>query len=80
MNADGTEPLLLTSMLYLFIDAILAHVSNRNYHGGRIKEVAFDLMVEVFKSTTYTENFYGPQQRIKLSFKINVDINSNTAL
>jgi len=61
MNADGTEPLLLTNMLYLFIDAILAHVSNRNYHKGRIKEVAFDLMVEVFNSTTYTENFYEPQ-------------------
>ena len=61
MNADGTEPLLLTNMLYLFIDVILAHVSNRNYHKGRIKEVAFDLMVEVFKSTTYTENFYEPQ-------------------
>ena len=57
MNADGTEYLLLTNMLNLFIDAIRAHVSNRNYHGGRIKEVAFDLMVEVFKSTTYTENF-----------------------
>ena len=80
MNADGTEPLLLTNMLYLFIGAILAHVSNRNYHGGRIEEVAFDLMVEVFKSTTYTENFYEPQWRIKLSFKSNVDINSNTAL
>ena len=57
MNADGREYLLLENMLDLFIDNIRAHVSNRNYHGGRIKEVAFDLMVEVFKSTTYTENF-----------------------
>ena len=57
MNVDGTEPLLLTNMLNLFIDAIRAHVSNMNYHGGRIKEVTFNLMVEAFKSTTYTENF-----------------------
>ena len=73
-NADGTEPLLLTKMLNLSIDTIRVHVANRNYHGGRIKKVAFDLMVEVFKSTTYAENFYGPHRRIKLSFKRNDDI------
>ena len=67
-------------MLNLFIDTICVHVANRNYYGGRIKEVAFDLMLEVFKTTTYVENFYGPHKRIKLPFKRNDDIKSNTAL
>ena len=58
MNADGTEPLLLTKMLNLFIDAIRVHMANRNYHGGRIKEVPFELMVEVFKSITCVQRTF----------------------